>query len=107
MKNQVEAYFLESKWFHEKYIPTMEEYMPLALATSGYKMLATAALVGMGDIVTEDSFKWLFSGPKMVTASQIIGRLINDIVTHKVRNEEKYASILNKICIYLFIYLFF
>ena len=87
MKNQVQAYFLESKWFHQKYIPTMEEYMPLALVTSAYKMLATAALVGMGDIVTEDSFKWLFSDPKMVTASQIICRLMDDIVSHKVCNE--------------------
>ncbi|KAK7825294.1 (-)-germacrene d synthase, partial [Quercus suber] len=68
MKNQVRAYFDEAKWFHKKYIPTMDEYMEIALATSGYSLLATTSLVGMGDIVTNDSFKWVFSKPKMVRA---------------------------------------
>ena len=84
MKKQVQAYFLESKWFHQKYIPTMEEYMPLALATTGYKLLAVTSLLGMDDIVTEDSFQWLRDDPKMFTACLIISRLMDDIVSHKV-----------------------
>ncbi|KAJ9153698.1 hypothetical protein P3X46_027114 [Hevea brasiliensis] len=84
MKKQVRAYFIESKWFHQKYIPTMEEYMSIALVTSAYAMLETTSLLAMGDIVTEDSFDWLFTEPKMVTASAIIGRLMDDIVSHKV-----------------------
>ncbi|KAG6689505.1 hypothetical protein I3842_11G178700 [Carya illinoinensis] len=59
----------EAKWFHQKYIPTMDEYMPLALVTSAYAMLATTSLVGMGELVTKDSFEWLFSDPKIVIAS--------------------------------------
>ena len=87
MKKQAQAYFLESKWFHQKYIPTMEEYIPLALATSGYKMIIATAFLGMGHIATEDSFKWLFSDPKILMASQIICRLMDDIVSHEVCNE--------------------
>ncbi|WKA11681.1 hypothetical protein VitviT2T_029157 [Vitis vinifera] len=41
MKNLVRAYFHEAKWFHEGRIPTMEEYMRIALVTSGYYMLTT------------------------------------------------------------------
>ena len=84
MKKQVQAYFLESKWFHQKYIPTMEEYTPLALATSGYRLLAFTSLVGMDDIVTEDSFERLRGDTKMLTASALISRLMDDIVSHKV-----------------------
>ena len=84
MKRQIRAYFQEAKWFHHKYIPTLEEYMPLALGTSAYAMLATTSFVGMGDIVTKDSFEWLFSNPKMVSASAVVGRLMDDIVSHKV-----------------------
>ncbi|KAG7957473.1 hypothetical protein I3843_11G176800 [Carya illinoinensis] len=79
MKNQVRAYHHEAKWFHQKYIPTMDEYMPLALVTSGYAMLATTSLVRIGEILTKDSFKWLFSDPKIVTASTVVCRLMNDI----------------------------
>ena len=84
MKRQIRAYFQEAKWFHHKYIPTLEEYMPLALVTSGCAMLATTSFVGMGDIVTKDSFEWLFSNPKMVSASAVVGGLLDDIVSHKV-----------------------
>ncbi|XP_050218837.1 (-)-germacrene D synthase-like [Mercurialis annua] len=93
MKNQVRAYFVESTWFHKQYIPTMEEYMPIALVTSAYEMLATTSLLGMGDIVTKDSFDWLFTKPnKMVTASQIICRLMDDIVSHKFEQKRGHAA---------------
>ncbi|KAL4619172.1 hypothetical protein ACB092_06G060600 [Castanea dentata] len=83
MKNQVRAYFDEAKWFHKKYIPRMDEYMEIALATSGYSLLATTSLVGMGDLVTNDSFKWVFGKPKMVRACTVVARLMDDIVSHK------------------------
>jgi hypothetical protein len=31
MKNQVRAYFHEAKWLHKKYIPTVDEYMHIAI----------------------------------------------------------------------------
>ncbi|KAF9666909.1 hypothetical protein SADUNF_Sadunf16G0277700 [Salix dunnii] len=79
MKNQVRAYYLESIWFHQKHTPTMEEYMAVAMVTSAYAMLAATSFVGMGSVVTKDSFEWLFSGPMIVKASEIICRLGNDI----------------------------
>jgi (-)-germacrene D synthase len=84
MKNQIRAYFHEAKWFHKNHIPTMDEYMRIALVSSGSSMLATTALVGMGDIVTKDAFEWLFSDPKVLKASTVIFRLMDDIVTHEV-----------------------
>jgi hypothetical protein len=84
MKNQVRAYFHEAKWFHKKHIPTMEEYMPIALVTCGYSALATTSFIGMGDIVTEDSFEWLLNDPNTVRASEVICRLMDDIVSHEV-----------------------
>ncbi|XP_040988311.1 (-)-germacrene D synthase-like isoform X2 [Juglans microcarpa x Juglans regia] len=92
MKNQVRAYHHEAKWFHQKYIPTMDEYMPLALVTSAYEMLATTSLVGMGEIVTKDSFEWLFSDPKMVTASAVVCRLMDDIVSHKFEQKRGHVA---------------
>ena len=36
MKNQVTAYFVKAKWFHEQHTPTIEEYMGVALLSSSY-----------------------------------------------------------------------
>jgi hypothetical protein len=70
MKVLVHAYFNEAKWFHENHIPTMEEYMPLALVTTGYSMLSTVSFIGMADMVTEQAFDWVFNRPKIVRASE-------------------------------------
>ncbi|KAI9186809.1 hypothetical protein LWI28_021191 [Acer negundo] len=93
MKDLVRNYFWEAKWCHEQHVPTMEEYMPVALTTSAYKMLATASFVGMGDIVTKQAFEWLFTNPnKMVQASSLIGRLINDMVSHKFEQKRGHVA---------------
>lgn len=81
---QARGYFEEAKWFHEGSIPTMEEYMNLALVSSAYDMLATTSFIGMGEIVTKEVFDWVISNPQIVKASTIICRLKDDISSHKV-----------------------
>lgn len=71
MKKVVQAYHVEAKWRHESFVPTMEEYMRIALVTSAYSMLATTSLVGMGNIANREVFEWISNGPKIVTASTI------------------------------------
>ncbi|KAJ9676253.1 hypothetical protein PVL29_024988 [Vitis rotundifolia] len=83
LKSQVRAYFAEAKWSHEGYIPTIEEYMLVALITSGSCMLATWSFIGMGEIMTKEGFDWVISDPKIITASTVIFRLMDDITTHK------------------------
>lgn len=74
----------EAKWKHEGYVPTVEEYKSVALLSTGYKMLMIASFVGMGDIVTDDSFKWALSNPLLIRAACLICRNMDDIVGHKV-----------------------
>nr|POE69930.1 (-)-germacrene d synthase [Quercus suber] len=91
MKRLVRAYFDEAKWFYQNYIPTMEEYMHVALKSSGYPMLTAISFLGMGDIVTEEAFDWIFSNPKIITASSVIGRLVDDMKSHKFEQERGHA----------------
>ncbi|XP_039162808.1 (-)-germacrene D synthase [Eucalyptus grandis] len=66
MKNQVRAYFVEAKCFHQNHVLTMEEYMSIALPSSGFVSILAWSFLGMGDIVTKDVFDWLlFNDPKM------------------------------------------
>ena len=112
LKRQVQAYLLEAKWLKQEYIPRMEEYMSNALVSSAYSMLTTTSFLGMGDIVTKEAFDWVFSDPKMIRASNVIGRLMDDIVSHEVHiyildNGRCYCVVLFMyICINCFGFLF-
>ena len=84
MKQLAKAYFVEAKWFNENYVPTVEEYMETAMVSSGYCLLTVTSFLGLGDIATEEAFEWASTYPKIVRASSVICRLMDDIVSHKV-----------------------
>ncbi|XP_052479372.1 (+)-delta-cadinene synthase isozyme XC14 isoform X2 [Gossypium raimondii] len=92
MKRQSQVYYVEAKWLHENYIPTMEEYMPIALISCGYWNLTISSFVGMEDSITKETFNWAFNDPKIVRASCTICRLMSDIVGHKVERERVHVS---------------
>ncbi|KAE8674431.1 (+)-delta-cadinene synthase [Hibiscus syriacus] len=90
MKIQCEAYYAEFKWLHENYIPTFEEYMSVALVTSTFQLFTVVAFVGMEDSITKETFIWEFNDPKILRASTIISRLMDDVVTHQFEREREH-----------------
>ncbi|CAA0841569.1 Unknown protein [Striga hermonthica] len=80
VKRLVSAYTEEAKWLYGKHTPTVEEYMKVALVSSGYTMLSVTSFVGMGDLVTKQMCDWVVSEPRIVRASSIICRLMDDMV---------------------------
>ncbi|CAA3010405.1 (-)-germacrene D synthase [Olea europaea subsp. europaea] len=80
IKKVVRAYFQETKWAYDCYIPPIEEYMKVALVSCAYMMLSTASLVGMGDLATKEAFDWISSEPLIVRAAATICRLMDDMV---------------------------
>lgn len=74
----------EAEWCYSKHVPTMDEYMKLALVSGAYMMLSTTSLVGMGDPITQDDFDWITSEPPIVRAASVICRLMDDMVGHGV-----------------------
>ncbi|KAK2632335.1 hypothetical protein EUGRSUZ_L01686 [Eucalyptus grandis] len=92
MKNHLKAYFAEAKWFHQNHMPTMEEYMPIASTSIGCELLLGTSFLGMGDIVTKNDFDWLlYSDSKMVKASKVVARLMDDIAGHKSEQERGHS----------------
>ncbi|KAL4355541.1 hypothetical protein GQ457_06G022140 [Hibiscus cannabinus] len=92
MKRQSQVYCVEAKWFHENYIPTMEEYMSIALMSCAYPNLTIASLVGMEDNITKETFVWAFNVPKILKASSTICRLMDDVVSHEFEHERSHVS---------------
>ena len=85
MKQLLRAYFEEAKCFYSGYVPPIEEYLKVALVTSGYMMLSTNSFVGMGDIATKEAFDWVSNQPLLVRAASVICRLMDDMVGHEVQ----------------------
>ncbi|KAI3456990.1 hypothetical protein Pfo_013653 [Paulownia fortunei] len=83
MKKMVRAYFEEAKWFYNNYVPTMEEYIKVALVSGGYMMLSTTSLIGMGNQVIKEDFDWVSSEPLIVRASSTICRLMDDMAGYR------------------------
>ncbi|ONI12902.1 hypothetical protein PRUPE_4G190700 [Prunus persica] len=87
----VRAYFRKAKWFHQKYTPTMDDYMSAALNASNFT-LATTSFVGMGDIATKYSMDWVFDDPKMVKAASLIGRIMNDMKSRQFEQKRGHVA---------------
>lgn len=87
MKKLAKGYLQEAIWFHNGYVPKVEEYMKVALVTAGYMMLATTSMVGMGDSLTAQTFDWVTNEPLIVRAASVIGRLMDDMAGHELEQE--------------------
>ncbi|PHT73291.1 hypothetical protein T459_24076 [Capsicum annuum] len=89
MKKVVRAYFEEARWYHEKKVPTMEQYMKNGIASSGYLLLATTFWLGMGKQATKDALDWITTEPPILVAASLIGRLLNDLKSHENMSPKK------------------
>ncbi|KAJ8436239.1 hypothetical protein Cgig2_023414 [Carnegiea gigantea] len=91
MKRSSLAWLQEAKWCHEKYVPTYDEYMEVALESIGHVVGIVGSYLGMGEIATEEAFEWICQTPmpKLVKASDIILRLMNDMGGHEFEQSSR------------------
>ncbi|KAH9626785.1 hypothetical protein KSS87_001944 [Heliosperma pusillum] len=93
MKEQCRAYIQEAKWCNQKYVPSYDEYLnSAAITTAGYTIMSAAIYLGMGELATEEAFKWVSQTPKPVRASCIIGRVVGDIASHKLEKNRNHVA---------------
>ncbi|XP_064971654.1 alpha-humulene synthase-like [Musa acuminata AAA Group] len=92
MKDLSKAYFEESKWRDQRYVPTLEEHLRVSLISAAYPMLECASFVGMGEIATKEAFEWITSFPKIVQASAIISRIMDDITSHELEQTRAHVA---------------
>ncbi|KAK9921372.1 hypothetical protein M0R45_029883 [Rubus argutus] len=92
MKNQARFYFAEAKWLYEAYTPSMDEYLRVAAGSIGNTLLLVISLVGMGDIVTKETFEWVDNYPKILRASNVLFRLMDDIAGNKFDKERGHVA---------------
>ncbi|KAI9083080.1 hypothetical protein K1719_034984 [Acacia pycnantha] len=92
LKKAVQAYMEEARWLKNKYIPTSEEYINASTVSTCYAALSTVSFVGMGDVASEDIFKWAQTHPKAIKASSLICRLMDDIVSNEFEHKREHIA---------------
>ncbi|KAK7262671.1 hypothetical protein RJT34_30246 [Clitoria ternatea] len=91
-KQVAHAYMTEARWLNKNYIPTTEEYLRISTISCGYTLLAATSYIGMGEIATENIFKWVTNEPKIVVASCVICRLMDDIVSNQFEQKRGHVA---------------
>jgi (-)-germacrene D synthase len=81
------GYLEEAEWTNSGYVASFPEYMKNGLITSAYNVISKSALVGMGEIVSEDALAWYESHPKPLQAAELISRLQDDVMTYQFERE--------------------
>ncbi|PWA83975.1 Alpha-isocomene synthase [Artemisia annua] len=92
MMEYIGCYLKEAKWANEEYIPTMEEHKEVTTVSSGYKFTLIASFAAMGDVITDETFKWALTMPPLAKACCVLCRVMDDIVTHKEEQERKHVA---------------
>nr|QLC36837.1 terpene synthase 25 [Cannabis sativa] len=91
MKRMIRAYFEEARWLNQKYFPSLDEHLRVSYVTNcGNIMLIATSFVGMDDIVTNQTLQWLSNDPKIVKASTLLSRHMNDIASRKFEQERNH-----------------
>ncbi|KAJ6296896.1 hypothetical protein OIU78_022592 [Salix suchowensis] len=84
-KELVRGYHAEAEWADKCHVPTFDEYEYVlnGLATSADGVIMAAFFLGLEEVAGVEEYEWLKSNPKIIKAAKMIGRLMNDIVSHE------------------------
>ncbi|KAM3282960.1 hypothetical protein P3S67_026605 [Capsicum chacoense] len=92
LKELVQSYNIEAKWFIEGYVPSASKYLRNAFVTTTYYYLATTSYLGI-KYAKEQEFEWLLTNPKILEGCVTICRVIDDIATYEVEKDRGQLSI--------------
>nr|KYP35453.1 (+)-delta-cadinene synthase isozyme A [Cajanus cajan] len=89
--NLARAYLVEAKWRHEHYIPTYHEYKDNGVISSTCPLQITSFVL-LANFSTQEMFDWILSDPTIIKAVSLIGRLENDISSHKFEQQRMHVA---------------
>ncbi|KAL8231083.1 hypothetical protein R6Q57_000861 [Mikania cordata] len=92
MMEYVGCYMKEARWANSGYIPTMEEHKEVTTVSSGYKFTLIASFAAMGDVITDETFKWALTLPPLARSCCVLCRVMDDLVTHKEEQERMHVA---------------
>ncbi|XP_010545918.1 PREDICTED: alpha-humulene/(-)-(E)-beta-caryophyllene synthase-like [Tarenaya hassleriana] len=92
IKSLGSSYYQEAKWSNEDYIAMFDEYKENGVFSNGYYTAVAAAFAGMTDVCKLDAYEWISSQPKVLIASEIITRFMDDITSYEFEHKRKHVG---------------
>ncbi|KAK1433294.1 hypothetical protein QVD17_10204 [Tagetes erecta] len=92
MMEFIGCYLKEARWANNGYIPTLEEHKEVTTVSSGYKFTLIASFAAMGDVITDETFKWALTMPPLARSCCVLCRIMDDIVTHKEEQQRMHVA---------------
>ncbi|GAY63748.1 hypothetical protein CUMW_228130 [Citrus unshiu] len=77
----LQAFLVEAKWYHNKYAPTLEEYLKNAALSIAGPLITITAYLSATDPIVEKELEYLESNPDVIQWSSRIFRLLDDLGT--------------------------
>ncbi|KAH9727538.1 TPS27 [Citrus sinensis] len=77
----LQAFLVEAKWYHNKYAPTLEEYLKNAALSISGPLITITAYISATNPIIEKELEYLESNPDLIQWSSRILRLLNDLGT--------------------------
>ncbi|XP_045827383.1 alpha-copaene synthase-like [Trifolium pratense] len=85
------SYLVEAKWCNEGYIPTYDEYKANGIKSSAFPLLLLS-FVGLGEFSNKELLDWIFSNPKIISATSTIAKIADDIASHKFEQQRVHVA---------------
>ncbi|KAK7257311.1 hypothetical protein RIF29_31185 [Crotalaria pallida] len=101
LQSITEAYMDEAKWRDEGHVPTYDEYKDNGVVSSAFPVIQTVTFLCMGKYANKEVLDWISNVdvPKLVKASSIMARLMNDISSYKF--EHKRGAVVSAVECYM------
>ncbi|KAK7257307.1 hypothetical protein RIF29_31179 [Crotalaria pallida] len=101
LQSLAKSYMNEAKWRNEGYVPTYDEYKDNGVVSSAFPLVLTFNLLCLGEYANKEVFDWVSNDgiPKMVKASSIMARLLNDMSSYKF--EQKRGAVVSAVECYI------
>ncbi|XP_058081622.1 sesquiterpene synthase TPS3-like [Magnolia sinica] len=84
---QCNTYLVEAQWFHQGYIPTMDEYLNNAKVTIGVPLVLAHTYTFTQQRMTKDELDRIDKDLKLISWSSLIFRLFDDLGTSKAEQQ--------------------
>ncbi|KAK3182688.1 hypothetical protein Dsin_029974 [Dipteronia sinensis] len=93
VKEMFTAYFVESQWSNQNYVPPFDEFYRNAFKSIGSFGYTASSFLGMGEeMVDIDAFEWLLATPKLLSAAFKLTRHKNNLTSHKFGEKRDHVA---------------
>ncbi|KAJ1267219.1 hypothetical protein BS78_07G039800 [Paspalum vaginatum] len=94
------SFHAEATWRDERYVPAdVDEHLQISLGSIAGMQTLVLAFISLGDVTTREAIDWALTYPKIISALCVVGRILNDIMSHEREQASDHMASTVQTCI--------